>query len=138
MAKMASDLGIGVSMLMMVKSGKRNLSAKALYRLEEAERIAGIKPPIPNIQEVDERKRTVTEADVDFYRSENARFILQELRESLQRTVATDDQQNLRDMVLKSLGTLDAAIRVLTPSISATRSPESGKELKSEKEEKEK
>lgn len=37
-SKVAKRLGIGVSMLMMVKRGERNLSAKALYRLEQAER----------------------------------------------------------------------------------------------------
>jgi len=35
--QVARKLGVGVSMLMMVKRGERNLSAKALYRLEQAE-----------------------------------------------------------------------------------------------------
>src|SRR5208283_2427083 len=36
-AQVAEKLGVGVSMLMMVKRGHRNLSEKALYRLEQAE-----------------------------------------------------------------------------------------------------
>ena len=36
-------------MLMMVKTGKRRLSGKALYRLEQAEREAGILPKEPQI-----------------------------------------------------------------------------------------
>ena len=36
--QVANKLGVGVSMLMMVKRGERNLSAKAVYRLEQAER----------------------------------------------------------------------------------------------------
>ena len=36
--QVAQKLGISVSMLMMVKRGERNLSPKALYRLEQAER----------------------------------------------------------------------------------------------------
>ena len=36
-AQVAEKLGIGVSMLRMVKGGQRNLSAKALYRLEQVE-----------------------------------------------------------------------------------------------------
>jgi transcriptional regulator with XRE-family HTH domain len=36
--QVAKKLGISVSMFMMVKRGERNLSAKALYRLEQAER----------------------------------------------------------------------------------------------------
>src|SRR5664279_3782281 len=36
--QVAKKLGISVSMFMMVKRGERNLSPKALYRLEEAER----------------------------------------------------------------------------------------------------
>ncbi len=36
--QIAKMLGVGVSMLMMVKSGKRGLSARTLYRLEQAER----------------------------------------------------------------------------------------------------
>jgi transcriptional regulator with XRE-family HTH domain len=35
--QVARKLGVGVSMLMMVKRGHRNLSPKALYRLEQAE-----------------------------------------------------------------------------------------------------
>lgn len=40
--QIAKDLGVGVPMLMMVKSGQRGLSAKSLYRLAEAEKAAGI------------------------------------------------------------------------------------------------
>lgn len=43
LAEVASDLGVGVSMLMMVKTGKRALSRKVIYRLEQAEADAGIK-----------------------------------------------------------------------------------------------
>ena len=45
LAEVASDLGVGVSMLMMVKTGKRALSRKVIYRLEQAEADAGIKRP---------------------------------------------------------------------------------------------
>ena len=45
LAKVAEDLGVSVSMLMMVKTGRRNLSGKALYRLHAAERAAGRAPP---------------------------------------------------------------------------------------------
>jgi transcriptional regulator with XRE-family HTH domain len=44
-AQVAADLGVSVAMLMMVRTGKRNLSAKAIYRLQEAERAAGIPAP---------------------------------------------------------------------------------------------
>ena len=43
--QVAEAIGVGKSMLMMVKSGKRHLGRRALYRLEEAERAAGIAPP---------------------------------------------------------------------------------------------
>ena len=36
-AQVAEKLGVSVSMLMMVKRGKRNLSEKAIFRLEQAE-----------------------------------------------------------------------------------------------------
>ncbi len=42
--QLAQKLGVGVSMLMMVKSGKRNLSEKVMIRLEWMEVDAGIKP----------------------------------------------------------------------------------------------
>src|SRR5208283_435077 len=38
--QVAQKLSVSVSMLMMVKRGKRNLSAKTLYRLEQFEREA--------------------------------------------------------------------------------------------------
>lgn len=40
--EVAEDLEVSKSMLMMVKSGRRNLSGKALYRLDQAEKEAGI------------------------------------------------------------------------------------------------
>lgn len=43
--QVAEAIGLGKSMLMMVKSGKRHLSSKALYRLEQAELEAGISSP---------------------------------------------------------------------------------------------
>ncbi len=43
--QVAEAIGVGKSMLMMVKSGQRHLSTRALYRLEQAERAAGIAPP---------------------------------------------------------------------------------------------
>lgn len=43
--QVAKAIGVGKSMLMMVKSGKRHLSSKALYRLEQAELEAGISSP---------------------------------------------------------------------------------------------
>ena len=44
--EVSDAIGVGRSMLMMVKSGRRNLSGKALYRLEQAEIEAGLKPEL--------------------------------------------------------------------------------------------
>ena len=41
----AHKLGVGVSMLMMIKTGQRNLGKKALFKLEQAEIEAGIITP---------------------------------------------------------------------------------------------
>ena len=43
--QVGADIGLGKSMLMMVKTGRRDMSPKALYRLEQAEIEAGIKRP---------------------------------------------------------------------------------------------
>lgn len=45
--QMADVLDIDRSMFFHVKSGRRNLSKKAIFRLEQAERDAGILPPEP-------------------------------------------------------------------------------------------
>lgn len=45
--EVADDIGLGKSMLMMVKTGRRSLSSKALYRLEQAEIKAGIRKAPP-------------------------------------------------------------------------------------------
>lgn len=42
----AQTLGLTTAMLSMVKTGKRNLSKRAVFRLSEAERAAGILPPL--------------------------------------------------------------------------------------------
>lgn len=47
--ELATRLGLSRSMLDMVRKGQRNLSFKALFRLEEAERKAGILPPVTAI-----------------------------------------------------------------------------------------
>ena len=44
--QVAEKIGVGVTMLMMVKSGRRNLSNKTLYRLEQAEIAAGLHSPV--------------------------------------------------------------------------------------------
>ena len=41
--EVADDIGLGKSMLMMVKTGRRSLSSKAIYRLEQAEIKAGLR-----------------------------------------------------------------------------------------------
>ena len=48
--EVAEDLEVSKSMLMMVKSGRRNLSGKALYRLDQAEKEAGI---VESTREID-------------------------------------------------------------------------------------
>ena len=49
--QVSDAIGVGRSMLMMVKSGKRNLSAKAEFRLAEAEREAGIETPLKRLED---------------------------------------------------------------------------------------
>ena len=44
--QIAEQLNVDKSMLFHVKAGKRNLSSKSLFRLEEAERAAGIQPQV--------------------------------------------------------------------------------------------
>lgn len=48
---LGQTLHITTAMLSMIKTGKRNPSKKLLFRLEEAERQAGILPPVPVITE---------------------------------------------------------------------------------------
>jgi len=45
--ELSTQLGLSRSMLDQVRKGQRNLSIKALRRLEEVERSAGILPPAP-------------------------------------------------------------------------------------------
>ena len=49
-AQVGADIKCSTAMLSMVKTGKRNLSKKALFRLEEAERVAGLSPPTPVVE----------------------------------------------------------------------------------------
>jgi transcriptional regulator with XRE-family HTH domain len=43
--QVAEKLGVGVSMLMLVKTGRRNISKKILFRLEQTEIAVGLRPP---------------------------------------------------------------------------------------------
>ena len=53
--QVAEDIGLGKSMLMMVKTGKRSLSSKAIYLLEQAEIASGIKASEPSVEYVEKR-----------------------------------------------------------------------------------
>ena len=71
-AAVGEKLGVSVPMLMLVKSGRRNLSQKVLARLEWAEVEAGLKPQSKASEEaraVGKRKRSqaqpVTESDIE-------------------------------------------------------------------------
>ena len=52
--ELATHLGLSRSMLDFIRKGQRNLSFKALRRLEEAERAAGILPPVVEVTRTDE------------------------------------------------------------------------------------
>ena len=61
LAEVAADLGISVSMLMMIKSGKNHVSPKGQYRLEQAEIKAGLRNPEPKDKEAKQSYRTLHE-----------------------------------------------------------------------------
>jgi len=71
-SQVAQKLGVSVPMLMLVKSGHRNLSEKVLARLEWAEVEAGLKPS-STLSEVaravgnrnQSRVQLVTESDIE-------------------------------------------------------------------------
>ncbi len=80
--EVADDIGLGKSMLMMVKTGKRSLSSKALYRLEQAEIDAGIRaPPAEPPLRVAESGMRYAAGDGLFKSDETAQDQLSELRE---------------------------------------------------------
>jgi transcriptional regulator with XRE-family HTH domain len=71
-SQVAQKLGVSVPMLMLVKSGRRNLSEKVLARLEWAEVEAGLKPSSTLSEEAravgnrkQSRDQVVTESDIE-------------------------------------------------------------------------
>ena len=103
-------------MLMMVKSGKRNLSAKVLYRLEQVERAAGIQVPEITPTEAQNRLKNATGEDLEFWKNQQCSRLL----------------KTLRDQLADAVQTLDLIIPFLsTPSvpINKTRKKSENKEL---------
>lgn len=119
--ELAKDLGLSVSMIYQVARGSTKLSAKAVYRLEQVERAAGIEPPPVTVEAAIDRQRTATEVDADFYKSENARLLLQDIRETLQKVVHADNQSKLREAVFEALGSLKIVIKLLTPLLQSSK-----------------
>ena len=64
--EVSAVIGVGTGMLMMVKSGRRRLSGKAIYRLEQAERDAGIKTPLDKLLESAEKDGAFNESPVRY------------------------------------------------------------------------
>jgi hypothetical protein len=101
---LAADLDLHVSMLYQVARGSKHLSAKALYRLEQAERAAGIEPPVVTVKEAVRRIETATEDELDFYKAHNVAGILESLRDQMRTGTVT---------LTESLKRLDLSIRFL-------------------------
>ena len=76
-------LGVNRSFFFHIKAGRTRFSAKALYRLEQAERAAGIEVPVPTVPEALERVQDATDEDLEFYKGQNAAYRLQGLRDRL-------------------------------------------------------
>jgi transcriptional regulator with XRE-family HTH domain len=86
-AEVASDLGVGVSALMMVKSGKRGVSDKVIYRLAQAEIAAGIEAPVTDsttMQELDDLESRTGQSISDFLSPAARRREILWLRESIE------------------------------------------------------
>ncbi|HMO51911.1 MAG TPA: helix-turn-helix transcriptional regulator [Kiritimatiellia bacterium] len=75
----ADDLGISKSMLMMVKSGRRNLSGKSLFKLEEAEIAAGLKTRPPRVEAPPLKVPTVGKPAPPDFQSLESRLVAVEL-----------------------------------------------------------
>jgi transcriptional regulator with XRE-family HTH domain len=92
--QLAQHLGMSRAMLDFVRKGQRNLSFPALARLEEAERSAGIAPPILAVEEAPLPCETPKEKREIFSAKAELRAIASALRELCQRVERLEKRLN--------------------------------------------
>ena len=92
--ELAEQLQISRSMLDFVRKGQRNMSFKALNRLEELERSAGILPPKPSIDVVKVEEGIPDEESEMLSDREELRAIAIELRDLCTRINRLEERMN--------------------------------------------
>ena len=111
--EVAQDLGIGKSMLMMVKTGKRSLSSKVIYRLTEAEKTAGIQTPLDKLlQKAADENMLALPPNVYALTSKENDEMFQAARPQLENIA-----KNFEKSVLKMLQDMQSKIDALNTSI---------------------
>lgn len=80
---LAEHVDISRRMLWLIRKGKAHISAKSWWKLEAAERAAGIVSPLPTTEEAVERVKNATPADTDFYLTENYRYRLNRMLDEM-------------------------------------------------------
>ncbi len=97
----AKKLGVGVSALMMAKSGRRGLSSKVIYRLAQAEVEAGLEKPVTDdttMFQLAELSDRTNQPVTDFLTSEYRKREIERLRTHIARSEAfvKESQEMLR------------------------------------------
>jgi len=92
--QLAERLGLSRAMLDFVRKGQRNLSFKALNRLEDAERAAGILPPPPPIDVIKEDEEPPAQKDEIISDRDELRAIAIALRDLCTRINRLEERMN--------------------------------------------
>lgn len=85
-AELAKTLGISDRTLYYAKIG-RPVSAKTLWKLEQAEKAAGLPVYTPSVEEAVKRIETATGEDLEFYKCQNAAVRLGSQLETIKRHI---------------------------------------------------
>lgn len=93
-ADLANRLDLSTSMCFQVAKGAKNLSDLALFRLEDAERAAGILPPKPPIDVVKVAEEPPAQKDEIVSNREELRAIAIELRDLCARINRLEERMN--------------------------------------------
>jgi transcriptional regulator with XRE-family HTH domain len=91
LAEVCNELGISRTMLHFIKTAKNGVTAKLLYRLEQAEVSAGIKSPLPSVDEVRRRSEELDTAELEYRKGTTIALLLAELLRRIEAGSITRD-----------------------------------------------
>jgi transcriptional regulator with XRE-family HTH domain len=91
--QLAKTIGVSRRMLYLMRHGKSKITAKTLWKIDQAEKAAGLSTHVPTVDEAIERIEKASSEDLEFYKCQNAAYRLKGLRDRLAKEIESIDSE---------------------------------------------